>query len=431
MNPIQNSSQMGGLENKNVQIQKTDALKSLFAFIETAKIKLEDSDASFSSYSSNDEKRNEIKTLTINLMNDIADQATIENEEIWRSIQSIIGYACDLDAKEEIEAFVKFRINQEKISLQNRTVFKEDAKKFVDLQFPLGLRQGSEIAFTNADAHHGGKVPFSCEIVTRRASGFLCCKRPEQTKKVFIKPRNSDIDIAILKLFRNLNQIQHKSIAVDLPVYEVENALNFSVWEFIDGHEPGLGFTFISPFLNQIEASETVKQNLRLKLSRLEQVAKAIGLSDLHGENVIFTNLKKDTHSGKFVIISPAREIDIVPIDLESIQKDSATGLIEKNADVDIKSFNLEEQTLIDNFKNSLVKIPFRLVPLKTTEFIQYIGDPEQIEDVKELVIQKLTSLELNFTQNDVEIFIEKCFEGKEVPFFTQIGKQLYTGAKK
>ncbi len=118
----------------------------------------------------------------------------------------------------------------------------------------------------------------------------------------------------------------------------------WSVWDAIEGYEPGEGIEIIETgFLENKNLTISSSfdgeiSELRKKLYTLDAVASKIHLSDLHGGNVIFTNLVRDESLSKFgsaVLIKKNKDklIEIVPIDLESIQKGAPTGLLDPKSE--------------------------------------------------------------------------------------------------
>ncbi|MCB0509586.1 MAG: DUF4135 domain-containing protein [Bacteroidetes bacterium] len=310
----------------------------------------------------------------------------------------------------EKNKYISFRVEQLKNSILLQKNFEEKSKQFV-LE-----NQGDPdtIELSSADTHHGGKVPFSCTIKGR---------------KVFIKPRSAALDISIINLFSEINTLEPN---FHLPVYSIEDINDFSKWDLIDGHLPGEEYTIIEDFVDKLKPNDRLSRediaNIKDQLLKLNAVASRIGLSDLHGENVIFKNLSLD-EVGRFIKKNIDDPVIVVPIDLESLQPGSATGLLrEKEADqpVDLSEAALEK---INSFNENVKKIPFRFVPIPTVKFLENLDNVQNIPKVIELV-QKSASkknMQINF---DLKDYITKCFLNKEVPFFSCIDGILYPGAK-
>ena len=324
------------------------------------------------------------------------------------------------------EKYIDFRIQQLKNSCLNIKKFQYIAEKFV-----ISIKGKPEtIKYAKADAHHGGKVPFSCEL--------------HDGRRVFVKPRSATLDISIIRLFEDINKVQPDLM---LPTYKIENVLNkeidsvWSVWDAIEGYEPGEGIEIIETgFLENKSLKITglldnEMEELKRKLYILDAVARKIHLSDLHGENLIFTNLVKDKPSSNFgstVLIKENKNkpIGIVPIDLESIQKEAPTGLLNPKSEnlIDLNEATLKE---IEQFNKTAIEVPFRFVPLPTSGFLDYLDNPDNIPKVIELieVAMKEKNLFLDEKAN-LNSFIETCFKNNEVPFFTCKNNIVYPGGQ-
>ena len=182
-------------------------------------------------------------------------------------------------------------------------------REFYKIDEPVNLESVRvTLKLGSFETHNQGKV--ACEVTFFQNDRILF--------KVFFKPRSAKIDASIIALFETLNKLSEKSFNILLPVfkiiaYETENC---SLWEFIEGRHPE-HTTNIE--IEKMNIPEDKKQKMRDSLLRLESICKKLNVSDLHKENVL--------------IVSDNRyNSPIVPIDLESIQPGSDTGLYESHS---------------------------------------------------------------------------------------------------
>ncbi|HSX12936.1 MAG TPA: DUF4135 domain-containing protein, partial [Chlamydiales bacterium] len=168
-------------------------------------------------------------------------------------------------------------------------------------------------------------------------------------RKIIYKPRNAETEVAILELFKNLNLKKEESVA-NLPLFKIINLGNEgSFWEFITRADGGGHLQ--DDAIVELEAMRDTEfyNQAKSNFVRLESVCQAIGITDLHPENIILRN-----------------HTEWVPIDMEVIKYGHVTGLYGKNTDPEPLPFSTEEQCLITQFKNEQIDRLFRVVPITT-----------------------------------------------------------------
>ena len=135
--------------------------------------------------------------------------------------------------------------------------------------------------------------------------------------------------------------------------------------------------------------------------------------------------------SGEYGKEDEASCVDIVPIDLESLQDDAATGLFGHSVTTP-PPLNEKEQRLIDTFKSDLPDTPYRYVPLDTAVFQKALPEPlpEKIEEITNEILTEIETkgLERSFEKTTLKKYLEKCFLNREIPFFTRLNDQIKIG---
>ncbi len=269
---------------------------------------------------------------------------------------------------------------------------------------------GSHVSFkihpSNLETHNLGKM--ACKIIfIYKENSFLT---------IYYKPRNAEVDLAVIELFFNLNKIEHKSLNVSLPVYKIgrlEGVEDCSLWEFIDGKSEKID---VQTYIDRNITSENHQKYLREKLKRLESIATAIQLSDLHGDNVIFKGLDSSNP-------------EIVPIDLESFQEGNSTGLCSSN--ISYPKLNAEEMKLISEFNLNRKKIPFRLVPIPTGEFLGALTNPFKFQKLTEAMISAIKNQGyiLTIKEDELASIVLKELIYDDVPYLTELSSVIYLGS--
>ena len=197
-----------------------------------------------------------------------------------------------------------------------------------------------------------------------------------------------------------------------LPAYKILNLeKEGSLHEYIDGENPRR--ISAKEEIDNMEESD-FKSTLTKHLNRLESVCRAIGLTDLHHENILFTK------NGM-----------IVPIDIEAIDLSKETGLFgleEKAPKFDIS--NSEEISLIEIFNNTTKEVPHRFVPLPTNYFEEMISNYEGYMEIAKDLIAALRNGSWKIIL-DYEILLKLLkldFSNGDIPYFTIKNNMLYYG---
>ena len=217
----------------------------------------------------------------------------------------------------------------------------------------------------------------------------------------------------VIDLFKNINALpdEAKSSSVSLPTYQILNFDNdddqFSIWQAVKG-EQYQGFA--ADTIIQAMSRSTQRDGYHEKLQRLETVCRALNLSDLHPENLIFT------------------DDEVIPIDLESIQLHHATGLYERPGSV--PPLSARERELIETTQKSLRDIPYRFVPISTSSFIGGLTRCDSFIDLAKVVCEEVhrQGYALMVAKEELEWYILCDFIHNDVPYFTEYRSMIYFG---
>jgi hypothetical protein len=218
-----------------------------------------------------------------------------------------------------------------------------------------------------------------------------------------LKTRPAFLEIAIMKLFNDINS--KNSSTIKLPYYKIITCGSFSLWEFIDGE------TINGDYQNNAEGSlnHDVKNKEKAKknLVFLNTVARSIGLTDLHYENVIL-------HDDMFY-----------PIDLEIIHQGSVTGLY-GHKEGEIMKLDSATQKMIDIFKTNVVHLPNRHIPISTADLYNFIFSDENTVDN---LIERFLKNTPNYQNINIPIlkkYFLLCQQKKFIPYFLEWERKLY-----
>lgn len=292
-------------------------------------------------------------------------------------------------------AAVRNFIEKKKIDILKEFYKTDEPVNLESVQFTLKL--GS------FETHNQGKV----------ASEVTFFQNDRILFKVFFKPRSAKIDATIIALFDALNKLTEKSLNILLPVFKIiaYETDDCSLWEFIDGRHPE-HTTNIE--IEKMDIPEDKKQKMRNSLLRLESICKKLNVSDLHKENVL-------------VVSDNRYNSPIVPIDLESIQPGSDTGLYESHSPL-YPELSFQEKACLSSF--SLSDSEFRVVPIATGTFDGALSNPIQFAEISSLLLQACDSLsyEIQLPLADIKVLILTDFLRHDVPYFTEEKSQLYLG---
>ena len=169
-----------------------------------------------------------------------------------------------------------------------------------------------------------------------------------------------------MKLFDDLNNLSssEKSMDAQLGVLKIVNYTwnqeEFSLWEFAEGviHKTVASQTIQNEFLYPKIHDNPQRKRLNDQLCRLESICSYVKLSDLHGDNIVFSKVK-----------NLEDDPQIFAIDLENFQFISGgkTGLFDERPKlIQLKKGELK---LLDEFNEETRSISFRFVPLDTGFF--------------------------------------------------------------
>lgn len=256
------------------------------------------------------------------------------------------------------------------------------------------------------ETHGEGKVP--CKVTFTQEGNKLF--------QVFLKPRKALLDCSVMELFKEINKLppSQKSSDILLPEYKILPFPNddYSIWEFIEGKQ----FDY-HPSRSIGELQNPQKEILSSKLIRLEQICQKIHLSDLHGHNIIFTNLT-------------GNDPGIVPIDLESLQI-SSTGLYGDQRVPSMKPLTPQEQKAIAKFEESVEKTEFRVVALATGLLEGVLTNPLSFKNITEALMSTCQKQGYTIKKKPVELeeLMLRDFLRHDIPYLTQFSKKLYWNA--
>lgn len=295
---------------------------------------------------------------------------------------------------------------QETVQTHKRRIFLEfcperlrgiDPDEFVVTIYPV-----------SSETHHGGKVSARVDFSFHDDVQFC----------VFLKPRSATIDSKVIDLFRRLNALplEERSYPQRLPEYKIlqipAGGETWSVWEFIEGSsELGTSAEGIVTAIQGAERRDCVAKDLL----RLEQVSRAIHLSDLHIENLIFIYDNPGVSS-------------VVPIDLESIQIGSATGLYDQ--DMEVAGLSDAEMAIVMGFQLELRGVDYRLVPIPTGTFLGGISSCDNIQEISQRTAEGIAKFGFRPTvsKQALEKLILCDFLQNDIPYFTVREDVVYYG---
>lgn len=340
----------------------------------------------------------------------------------------------DLSLSLEDQESIEFRrtANMNKIKnivsyIDEATTFVEKNKNDIIKEFCNEKVDIDKVTFKfksfGGETHNGGKSPF---LIT------FFVEEPESTRdflKIVYKPRDSLIDIEVLKLISDISKQKEE---LNFPKYKIISYKNTgSLWEFISGDT-----------LNEIEKKnnfysntllKSINEDAKIKLLKttiyLDNIFKKINLTDLNPANIIVSD----------------QNAIIYPIDLEAFDKNETPSgfdlIINKikneTNEIELTTKEIENQKddeeinkLIEKFNFIKEKIVKRYVPISTTtiqEKLFYSDGPQQLskELKKELTKQ---NFKIKVGLNDLENFLSEDRKQGDVPYFTLVEDIVYYG---
>ena len=168
-----------------------------------------------------------------------------------------------------------------------------------------------------------------------------------------------------------------------------------------------------SEIVKQLDPSQ--RENFNNKLLRLESICRFLEISDLTLDNIIFKNIGQTS-------------VQIIPIDLESVQTDKPTGLY--ITDPEMPPLTEDEITMLKISKQSIKDIPFRFVPLPTSHFIGGLARCDSFVELGNVLWKaiKEKGCTPSVTQIELEFLILDDFIHNDVPYLTEYRSKIYYG---
>ena len=269
-----------------------------------------------------------------------------------------------------------------------------------------------KIAFAGDETHNKGKTAAFVEFYSKRDDKVL--------GKIVYKPRAAEIDVAIIELFRKINEQPHPLPAPDpLPTYKImmKKELNISFWEYINGHTLPTDkrvVPFITDYYKKEPTSDVAQRSLA-KINRMACILSLIKASDFHGENFIYKTLEDGS-------------LDIIPIDLENINE-KANAVLQLGAQIDRVELLLSEKALIITFNRHIDAISYRFLPYDTIALMGWLASYKRAYMFAQDMMKKLES-SYEFTVSPKELAQKFLFDvlNHDVPYCTIKEYKLYWG---
>ncbi len=226
--------------------------------------------------------------------------------------------------------------------------------------------------------------------------------------KFILKPRRAKIDCAIMKLFKKINKVNKRQLATFHITPHPDSSIIASLWEFIN--TTGIEQTAYN-FLCNANLSLADLNERKNNLIFLNTVAHRIGLTDLHRENVLLDgNL-------------------FYPIDLESINDESVTGLYDHKLGP-IGRLNRKTIGLINKFNDGVDNIPYRFVGIPTAALLNYnnVGSDQSpsMTELLEMFQENIAPFNLKLDSDKLVEYINKCRDHQIVPYFYKWKNNIY-----
>lgn len=268
-----------------------------------------------------------------------------------------------------------------------------------------------ELEEGKGDLHNGGKS--AAKVIFKREGETVC--------SMYLKPRGAEIDRAVLEHFRKINELPAdcKVLKNALPQYTILALEGYSLWENIPGESTENGSS-VERYLN--DTGRKAKRQHLVTHERLQELAAVLGsihISDLSVSNVILQN---DTTDGS---------IKIIPIDLENINEDQQTLLV-NGRDPDIGRYlRGEGLELTRQFNKETVRpIPVRIVVRRTDTLMMLLGRYTNMKHACDGITQGIISqgYDLCVDRSAIErSWLIDSLNG-DIPYFTRVGDDLHYG---
>jgi hypothetical protein len=223
-----------------------------------------------------------------------------------------------------------------------------------------------------------------------------------------MKPKPAILDRQIMELFNDINKVNDKSESLELPYYEIESCGSISIWKFIEG-KLVIDYGHLDAFSTAEETDwkklkkvVIIHKNRVKNLEYLNTVCSLIGVTDLHGENVI---LQGDMY---------------YPIDLEVVDKSNITGLygFQKEGPINKSLLNRESLELIKKFNRKVTNLPNRFLPINTKDFLAFLGDDDDVtaDILADIFLSNKKATNVN--RSDLLFYFKKCYRKRIIPYF-------------
>jgi len=308
------------------------------------------------------------------------------------------------------------------------------------------------------ETHNEGKSPL---LVTIELKGG-------KEKHFVLKPRNSIVECAVLALCGQLKEFKlFQNLLPSYFIYSFQksnkewnwescDALEeFSLWEYIDGTDlRDLGcspFKGIDIFLGGCEWLEpNDRKILQQKYTAMKSLFKQMHITDLHPENFMLRGvrlnpkisssrkeeikksiaLNQDPRLTRDDLIIDPNLLDIVPIDLESVDTHTTASKSIDNEFTRELTSNPQMSTLIKEFTENVNTIPVRYIIIGTELLSLLIFN---FNDSQRLYNEIANEGEKRFQKvhkDNLKQLIELSYFYRDVPYFTLLEDRLYYGDK-
>lgn len=247
-------------------------------------------------------------------------------------------------------------------------------------------------------------------------------------KSLVMKSRVGEIDKRVTDLFARINAVERDS--GQLPVYQQALFRNkFLLSEFIAGKEVVGPLRFDPEAANGHVVTITKKDGpddrpsaeafsapLQKNVLWLQQVARAIGLTDLHSENIVLDIVRQR----------------VVPIDLEAftVGEPQETGLFGQADYPEPQALPEPVQRLVDTFNRERDAIERRFVPVPTGQLVNTLKH-DGVDATSELIQGSLEHNGLTVDKEALKRYVTAARDHQPplVPSFTLRGGTLFTSS--
>ena len=267
------------------------------------------------------------------------------------------------------------------------------------------------------DNHNDGSVPIILEL-----------QYMQKSCKVMYKPRSGEVDAMTMELFSKLDKI-FSELGIKIPVYKILNCKSHSIHEFVEGKtiinlggNPNNPFSFIK---------EQKNEDLYQAFLLLEYLSRQIGLTDLHGDNILI-------NGNQIIIVDLEVFLDVEgaeTIITNLIGEDSKKELTQINEDIEKFESKIKQidqfKKAISDFNQKISSLEVRFVPIATSTFNENMGNmnfnwhktfKESFEDL---------GYGLIIDEEKLRKLLKNDFSKQDIPYFTRIGKEIYYGGEK